>query len=91
MLLCRLTSSANATTQAMISVLPVPDIPEIVIATSPAVEEDGKLLLSGFGMYDADVSGPGDEGLLFDVWLEAVSGRLSLNDSTVRLLDFGLG
>lgn len=89
-LLCMnlLASSAKPTTQAVISVLPVPDVPEIVIPTSPAVEEDGKLLLSGLGMYDADVSNPGDEGLLFDVWLEAVSGRLSLNSSAVRWLDF---
>lgn len=68
----------------MISVVPVPDSPEIVIPTSPAVEEDGKLLLRGLGMYDADVSGPIDEDLLFDVWLEAVSGRVSLNGSMVR-------
>lgn len=63
----------------------VPDTPEIVLPTNPVVEEDGTLIVSGLGMYDADVSRPGDEELLFDVWLEAVSGHLSLNGSTVRL------
>lgn len=63
----------------------VPDIPEIVLPTNPVVEEDGVLVVSGLGMYDADVSRPGDEELLFDVWLEVVSGRLSVNRSTVRL------
>ncbi|CAM9823651.1 unnamed protein product, partial [Hapterophycus canaliculatus] len=83
--------SANVTTQVVISVLPVPDVPEIVIPTSPAIEEDGKLLLSGLGFYDADVSRPGDEGILFDVWLEAISGRLSLNASTGLLFNIGRG
>lgn len=64
--------------------VPVPDAPEIVLPASPAVEEDGVVAIQGLGIYDADVSRPGDEDLLFDVWLEAVSGRLSLNESTVR-------
>lgn len=71
----------------MISVVSVPDTPEIVLPTNPVVEEDGELVVSGLGMYDADVSRPGDEDLLFDVWLEAVSGRLSLNGSTVSLAE----
>lgn len=66
--------------------VPVPDAPEIVLPASPVIEEDAMLMIHGMGMYDADVSNPGDEGLLFDVWLEAVSGRLSLNESMVRLL-----
>lgn len=70
-------------TQVMISVVPIPDSPEIVLPTIPVVEEDGELIVSGLGVYDADVSRPGDEDLLFDVWLEAISGRLSLNGSTV--------
>lgn len=65
----------------------VPDTPEIVLPTNPVVEEDGELMVSGFGMYDADISRPGDEDLLFGVWLEAVSGRLSLNGSTVSLTE----
>lgn len=64
--------------------VPVPDAPEIVLPASPAVEEDGVLAIQGLGMYDADVSRPGDKDLLFDVWLETVSGRLSLNESMVR-------
>lgn len=64
--------------------VPVPDAPEIVFPANPAVEEDGVVVIQGLGIYDADVSRPGDEDLLFDVWLEAVSGRLSLNESTVR-------
>lgn len=64
--------------------VPVPDATEIVLPASPAVEEDGVLTIQGLGMYDADVSRPGDEDLLFDVWLETVSGRLSLNESMVR-------
>lgn len=71
----------------MISVVSVPDTPEIVLPTNPAVEEDGELVVSGLGVYDADVSRPGDEDLLFDVWLEAVAGRLSLNGSTVSLAE----
>lgn len=63
----------------------VPDTPEIVLPTNPVVAEDGTLILSGLGMYDADVSRPGDEELLFDIWLEAVSGHLSLNGFTVSL------
>lgn len=73
--------------QVFISVVSVPDTPEIVLPTNPVVEEDGMLIVSGLGMYDADVSRPGDEDLLFDIWLEAVSGHLSLNRSTVRLPD----
>lgn len=65
----------------------VPDTPEIVLPTNPAVGEDGTLIVSGLGVYDADVSRPGDEELVFDIWLEAVSGRLWLNGSTVRLLE----
>lgn len=78
-----LTSSAS--TQVQISVDSVPDTPEIVLPANPVVQEDGELFMSGLGMYDADVSRPGDEDLLFDVWLEAVSGRFSLNRSTVRM------
>ena len=63
--------------------VPVPDVPEIVLPASPTVEEDGVLSIQGLGMYDGDVSRPGNEDLLFDVWLETVSGRLSLNGSTV--------
>lgn len=62
----------------------VPDVPEIVLPASPAVEEDSVLVMYGLGVYDADVSKPGDEGLLFSIWLEVVSGRLSLNESAVR-------
>lgn len=80
----RSTIPQHAFTQVIITVVSVPDAPEIVIPTSPVVEEDGELILSGLGMYDADVSRPGDEGLLFDVWLEAVSGRFSLNGTSVR-------
>ncbi|CAM9734048.1 unnamed protein product [Scytosiphon promiscuus] len=79
------------TKKVVVLVLPVPDVPEIALPTSPAVKEDGRILLSGLGMYDADVSGPGAEGLLFDVWLEAVAGCLSLNGSTGLLLKTGRG
>lgn len=64
----------------------VPDAPAIVLPASPVLEEDTVLVIEGLGLYDADVSRPGDEGLLFNVWLEAVSGRLSLNSSSVSLL-----
>lgn len=71
--------------QVFISVVAVPDAPEIVFPTNSVVEEDGMLVVSGLGMYDADVSRPGDEDLLFDIWLDAVSGHLSLSISTVSL------
>lgn len=80
-----LASTVNALAQVLISVGSVPDTPEIVLPTHPVVQEDGELVVSGLGVYDADVSRPGDEDLLFDVWLEAVSGRFSLNRSTVRM------
>lgn len=70
--------------QAIITVVSVPDAPAIVLPASPVLEEDAVLVIEGLGLYDADVSRPGDEGLLFNVWLEAVSGRLSLNSSSVR-------
>lgn len=75
----------NISAQVLIAVVSVPDVPEIVLPNNPVVMEKGNLVVSGLGMYDADVSRPGDEDLLFDVWLEAISGHLSLNRSTVRL------
>lgn len=82
-----LTSASIAFAQVMIAVVSVPDTPEIVLPASPVVEEDKELIISGLGMYDADVSRPGDEDLLFNVWLEAVSGRLSVNGSMVSLAE----
>lgn len=63
----------------------VPDAPDIVLPARPTLEEDGMLAIHGVGMYDGDVSGTDDENLLFDVWLETASGRLTLNESRVRL------
>lgn len=63
--------------------VPVADAPEITFPASPIINEDHIISIRGLGMYDADVSRPGDEGLFFTIWLEAVVGRLSLNGSTV--------
>lgn len=80
-----LTNSVNtAFLQIDITVMSVPDYPEITLPASPTVKEDNTISIRGLGMYDADVSRPGDEDLSFTVWLEAVAGRLSLNGSTVR-------
>lgn len=62
----------------------VPDAAEIVLPASPVLVEDDMLLINGLGVYDADVARPGDERLLFNVWLEVISGQLSLNGTTVR-------
>lgn len=72
--------------QVNITVMSVPDDPEITLPASPTVKEDNTLYIRGLGMYDADVSRPGDEDLSFTVWLEAVAGRLSLNGSMVSPL-----
>lgn len=75
--------SSSLLPQVGITVVPVPDSPEVTLPANPTVMEDNLLSLRGLGMYDADVSRPGDEGISFTVWLEAVAGRISLNNSAV--------
>ena len=66
----------------------MPDAPKIVFPGRPSLVEDSTLTIYGMEVYDADVSRPGNERILFNIWLEVTSGRLSLNGSMVRISEY---
>ncbi|CAM9173657.1 unnamed protein product [Ascophyllum nodosum] len=74
-----------------INVVSVPDAPKIVFPGRPSLVEDSTLTIYGMEVYDADVSRPGNERILFNIWLEVTSGRLSLNGSMGLMFSIGSG
>ncbi|CAM9116300.1 unnamed protein product, partial [Choristocarpus tenellus] len=69
------------TKKVNLSVISVPDSPELVLPAGPSVKEDGVLSIQGMSIYDADATMEGDEDLLFTTRLHVTAGRLSLNNT----------
>lgn len=77
------TTSFTCCSQVDITVFSVPDDPEITRPASFTLAEDGVLYIHGVGVHDADVLRESDGDLFFTMWLEATSGTITLDSTSV--------